>query len=132
MRYKSIFLLLFFASKILNENRNMTLVYQKQLMNITNSTFKNILRSLKEISRVGGMLEKLVRYSFNFYRVIFETRGWALSWRRIGLFRLTNFLVLQLGPPTAHNAVVCRMESIFRHMSQCDQEMGRFCYAKEV
>uniref|UniRef100_A0A1I7XLM2 ANF_receptor domain-containing protein n=1 Tax=Heterorhabditis bacteriophora TaxID=37862 RepID=A0A1I7XLM2_HETBA len=36
----------------LDNDRNMTLVYRKQFMNITNSTFRSALKSLKEVSRV--------------------------------------------------------------------------------
>uniref|UniRef100_A0A1I7WA14 Secreted protein n=1 Tax=Heterorhabditis bacteriophora TaxID=37862 RepID=A0A1I7WA14_HETBA len=52
--------------------------------------------------------------------VICETCGWRSA------------LELHLGPVTERNAVGCRVESILRHMPQCDQGMGNFGCAKEA
>ncbi|KAK6754096.1 hypothetical protein RB195_013228 [Necator americanus] len=37
---------------LIDDNQNMTITYLRQLRNFTNDTFKNVLRSLKEVSRI--------------------------------------------------------------------------------
>ncbi|EPB69337.1 hypothetical protein ANCCEY_11564 [Ancylostoma ceylanicum] len=37
---------------LMNNNANTTMTYRRQLQNITNSTFKNVLKSIKDVSRI--------------------------------------------------------------------------------
>ncbi|KAK5968549.1 hypothetical protein GCK32_012881, partial [Trichostrongylus colubriformis] len=37
---------------MMNDNPNMTMTYRRQVSNITNSTFKNVLRAIKDVSRI--------------------------------------------------------------------------------